>query len=59
MRLAREELTTSGAIRLIHGINSQAINDLKKGNRKQKKDAKIYIDSGWCRYINNIIINNN
>ena len=59
MRLAREELTTSGVIRLINGINNQAIYDLKKGNRKQKKDAKNYISSNWCRYINSIIINNN
>ena len=58
MRLAREELTTNGVIRLINGINNQAINDLNKGNRKQKKDAKNYIDSDWCKYINSIIINN-
>lgn len=58
-RLAREELTTSGVIRLIEGINNQAINDLEKGNRKQKKDAKTYIDSNWCRFINSIIVNNN
>ena len=59
MRLAREELTTSGVIRLINGINNQAIIDLKKGNRKQKKDAKNYIDSNWRKFINSIIINNN
>lgn len=59
MRLSRDELTTNGVIRLINGVNNQAINDLEKGNRKQKKDAKNYIDSNWRRFINNIIINNN
>ena len=59
MRLAREELTTNGVVRLINGINEQAINDLKKGNRKQKKDAKNYINSKWCKFINDIVINNN
>ena len=58
-RLAREDLTTSGVIRLINGINSQAIDDLKRGSRKQKKDAKNYINSDWCKFINDIIINNN
>ena len=59
MRLLREELTTRGVIRLINGINNQAIIDLKKGTRQQKKDANNYIDSNWCKFINSVIINNN
>ena len=55
MRLARDELSTSGVVRLINGINRQAINDLEKGNRKQKKDANNYIKSNWCIFINSII----
>ena len=59
MRITREELTTNGIIRLLYGINHQAINDLEKGTRKQKKDAMKYITSDWCKFINSIIINNN